>query len=349
MSFKRLDPEDFLTSAQAVSQTCWSNNAPVLETFFTSSTQAASISGKYYLNVFQTGSDNANAVTQFNIAFGDETGRGTVLYNSQVSSYSPSRTIYGQYRSLMLEDENAEFNFGGVVSQYFYAISIERARYKEKLFNGSLDLRLSGSSTDAGTLTDLRLTDNSNDVSTPSYFGVQPYYQIISGSQGTAYNKTSGINGNTTGYTANSGSYGFFFPDTATLLLNGSALDLAANQGISLGTGLSDNVDQDNPFKLFQAISGSGNFGLNCEETITSDFVFIRARNSEFNYSENPSFISGSTGEVIYSNFINNPQVYMTTVGMYNDANELLAVAKLSRPLLKDFTKESLIRVKLDF
>ena len=107
MSFKRLDPEDFLTSAQAVSQTCWSNNAPILETFFTSSTQAASISGKYYLNVFQTGSDNPNAVTQFNIAFGDNAGRGTVLYNSQVSNYSPSRTIYGQYRSLMLEDENA--------------------------------------------------------------------------------------------------------------------------------------------------------------------------------------------------------------------------------------------------
>jgi len=77
--------------------------------------------------------------------------------------------------------------------------------------------------------------------------------------------------------------------------------------------------------------------------------VFVRARNSEFNYSENPTFISGSTGEVIYSNFINQPQVYITTVGMYNDSNDLLAVAKMSRPLLKDFTKEALIRVKLDF
>ena len=63
----------------------------------------------------------------------------------------------------------------------------------------------------------------------------------------------------------------------------------------------------------------------------------------------NPSFISGSTGEVVYNQFINNPQVYVTTVGMYNDANELIAVAKLSRPLVKDFTKEALIRVKLDF
>ena len=58
---------------------------------------------------------------------------------------------------------------------------------------------------------------------------------------------------------------------------------------------------------------------------------------------------SGSTGEVIYDNFINAPQSYITTVGMYNDVNELVAVAKMSRPLLKDFTKEALIRVKLDF
>ncbi len=58
---------------------------------------------------------------------------------------------------------------------------------------------------------------------------------------------------------------------------------------------------------LFNAISASGNFALNSEETITSQYVFVRARNAEFNYSENPSFISGSTGEVIYNSFINNP------------------------------------------
>ena len=92
-----------------------------------------------------------------------------------------------------------------------------------------------------------------------------------------------------------------------------------------------------------------GSFKLNAQETITSDYVFCRARNSEFNYSSNPSYISGSTGEVVHNTFINNPQTYVTTVGMYNDANELVAVAKLSKPLLKNFTKESLIRVKLDF
>ena len=70
---------------------------------------------------------------------------------------------------------------------------------------------------------------------------------------------------------------------------------------------------------------------------------------SEFNYSENPSYISGSTGEVIYNYFINNPQTYVTSIGLYNDSNDLLAIAKLSKPLNKDFTKEALVRVKLDF
>jgi hypothetical protein len=44
-----------------------------------------------------------------------------------------------------------------------------------------------------------------------------------------------------------------------------------------------------------------------------------------------------------------NPQTYMTTVGLYNDNSQLLAVAKMSRPLVKDFTKEALVRVKLDW
>jgi hypothetical protein len=145
---------------------------------------------------------------------------------------------------------------------------------------------------------------------------------------------------------ADSGSYGLFLPDIGTILLNPAALSefavITSNETANLANGTNQKT-------LVNAIIDGGSFQLNAQETVTSDYVFVRARNSEFNYSTNPSFISGSTGEIIHNSFINNPQVYATTVGMYNDANELVAVAKLSRPLLKDFTKESLIRVKLDF
>ena len=44
-----------------------------------------------------------------------------------------------------------------------------------------------------------------------------------------------------------------------------------------------------------------------------------------------------------------NPRTYITTIGLYNDNSELLAVAKLSQPLSKDFSKEALIRCKLEY
>ena len=122
-----------------------------------------------------------------------------------------------------------------------------------------------------------------------------------------------------------------------------------ANDGVNLGTARNSNTNDNNNSKLFKVLNSGVSFGLNSEETISSDFIFVRAQNQEFNYSENPSFISGSTGEVLYNSFINNPQTYITTVGLYNNTNDLVAVAKLSRPLEKDFTKETLVRVKLDF
>ncbi len=341
MAFKRLDPEDFIVSVDTVTQPMWTGNNVELTSFYTSSAQRLDKSGEYYLSVFNNEIGQANTEIQFDIAFADKNGKGSSAYNANVSLENTySKTIYGQYRSLILEDETSVFKFGGVEQDSFYVLSIARARFKERLLPGSFDLLLSGS---GNANPNLRLTDNSLDVPLPTYYGTQRAYDIVSGSEGAAHFGT--------GYTSESGSYGLFLPDTGLILLNASALDLDNIQGINLKTETGTNEDNDNPTKLFNAISGSGNgsFELNCEETLSSDFIFIRARNSEFNYSENPSFISGVNGEVIYDYFINNPQVYPTSVGLYNDSNELLAVAKLSRPLRKDFTKEALIRVRLDF
>ena len=349
MSFKRLDAEDFVVSADAVQSVAWSTGAPTLTQFFTSSVQKNGTSGNYYLAVYQTSSDLSTAAVQFDIAYGNKYGSGSQYFNSLYPSRTPSSTTYGQYRSMILEDENAVFITGvgttgqtslcstitsstAVEMEDFWVISPERARYKQSMFPGTFNLTLSGS---GGTL---NLTDNSNDVSVQTFLGSSRVYQIVSGSNG------SGISGG--GYTPDSGSYGLFFPDIATILLNPTAISSSIGVASNTTANLADGTNQ---ATLYDSIVDGASFQLNFEETITSDYIFVRARNSEFNYSENPSFISGSTGEVIYSNFINNPQVYPTTIGLYNDANELMAVAKLSRPLLKDFTKESLVRVKLDF
>lgn len=339
MSFKRLDPEDFLISADSITAGAWTGNVPTLSEFYSSSVQENSVSGQYYLNVYQTASTDSTADVQFNIAYGDSAGSGSVPYDSGIEGKSPTSTVYGQFQNIVLGDENSSFSFGGteIDPQSIYIITVNRSKYKGNLFPGSLDLRLG----DGSNI--LRLTDNSRDTTTETFNEAGRVYQIVSGSNGAAYSGT--------GYSTSYGSYGLFLPDIGCIILNGEALD--ASFGVGGGIGLSTDFAVDgtanNPRLLFTALNEGGTFTLNSQENITSDYVFVRARNSEYNYSENPSFISGSTGEVLYDAFINAPQTFITSVGLYNDNNELLAVAKLSKPLKKDFTKEALVRVKLDF
>lgn len=337
MSFNRLSPEDFVVSSDSITATLWSDSVVALQTFFTSSTQEAGSSGNFYLNVFQTQSSNPEAEIQFAIAYGNKFGSGSSFYNGAVIGASPTRTTYGQYRNLVLGDENASFIFGNITSSDFWVLSIDRTRYKQTLLPGSLTLRLT---TPQGTIS---LTDNSQTSTSMIFNDAGRVYQIVSGSAGRV--QITGATITSQGYSLNSGSFGYFLPDIGTIILNPQALSSA----IQLSPSRSNNSDGLNYRKLLNAIVLGNNFKLNSQENITSDYIFIRARNAEFNYSENPSFISGSTGEVIFNSFINNPQTFPTTIGLYNDNNELLAVAKLSRPLIKDFTKEALVRVKLDF
>jgi hypothetical protein len=348
MAFKRLDPEDLVISTDSVAGAMWSNNNPTLASFFTSSTQVASNTGQFYYSVYQTSSTNLSSAIQFDIAYCDKNGSGSVRYNQGVDGMSPTRTNYGQYRTLILGDENADFVFGNTTSSYFYAINIERARYKQSLLPGTMTMFLSGS---GGRIS---LTDDSTIASSVTYTDAGRVYNMVSGSAGTVYTAGS----SSLGWTPSSGSYGWFLPDIGVILLNGVALDGAgAAGGIALSSSRASNSTVNNPQLIFNALNRAANattnppqgFTMQSQEALSSDFIFVRARNSEFNYSENPSFISGSTGEIIFDSFINNPQTYITTVGLYNDSNELLAVAKLSRPLPKDFTKELLVRVKLDF
>ena len=338
MAFKRLDPEDISISAESIVAPLWSTDVKVLETFFTSSGQVASNTGNYFYDVYENEPSNVAASSvQFALAYGNKNGDGGAPYNAGVPTKTPTSTIYGQYRSLIFGDEEADFVFGTYESENIYAINYDRARYKEKLFPGSFNLKL----TNGAEV--LHLTDNSKDVTTISYVDAGRVYDIVTGSNGTP---VSGI-GSGSGFTETKGSYGKFLPDIGVVILNADALDLTGSLGgITLGTNAT--LDPTNTSKLFSAIYTGASASLQSEETISSNYVFVRVRNSEFNYSTNPSNIT-SSGELRWDVMINSPQAYITTVGMYNDSNDLLAVAKLSRPLLKDFTKEALVRIKLDY
>jgi hypothetical protein len=342
MSFKRFDLEDVVVSAESVTAPLWTGDVTTLSSFFTSSTQVAATSADYYYNVYQTSSGDDSARVQFSLAYGDKNGSGSVYFNSNVPGKAPSSTVYGQYRNLVLGTEEEDFTFGEVSSDYFYVLNIDRARYKEKLLPGSINITLKNHTT-SGSLV---LTDNSRITTTTVFNDAGRVYELVSGSLGVI----SPGKKNAQGYTENQGSYGKVLPDVGIILLNGKALDAPlADGGLDLQTNRNANTSANNQSKVFDRLNtGVGSLRLQSEETISSNFVFVRARNSEFNYSTNPSLITGS-GEIRHNVMINQPQSFITAVGLYNDNNDLLGVAKLSKPLLKDFTKEALIRIKLDY
>ena len=357
MSFKRFDPQDVVISAESISTPVWSGNITTLDNFVTSSTQIGGPSGEYYYNVYQTSASLESARVQFSLTYGNKSGYGSLLYNPLVPGKSPSSTIFGQYRSLVLGDEDTDFSFGNIPSPHFYAISIDRARYKEKLLPGTIDLVLKHQR-DNLTITngasnkdfaEIRLTDNSQVASTVTFTDAGREYELVSGSLGNVHTEL-----NSNGYTEHKGSYGKLYPDIGVILLNANALQAPDSEGglqmdINTGSSVLHSDGITTNLQLGYDLFAKGeSFRIQAEETVSSNFVFVRARNNEFNYSSNPSLITGS-GEIRHNVMINSPQSYVTSVGLYNDNNDLLAIAKLSRPLLKDFTKESLIRVKLDY
>ena len=82
-----------------------------------------------------------------------------------------------------------------------------------------------------------------------------------------------------------------------------------------------------------------------------SDIVIKEKKYEAYNNLWTKSQLTGSTNRFSYTPSMTGVGAgpFITTVGLYNDADELLAVAKLSQPILKSKSREALIKVKLDF
>lgn len=341
-TFTRFSTDDVVITTEKVFTSTWSDNTNALTAVYTASTQnvvAASdrtASGLFYKDVYNN-NVSAGVTTsdeiQYAISYGNKVGSGSLPFTAADVGLSATRAIYSQYRSLVYGDETRNFTFNGHEPSGIYVLNVERARYKQALRLGSLNLKLG---------TTLHLTDDSATSSGSAVLtNLGRQYNIVSGSSGVR------LGDNLTQVT-NSGSYGLFYPDAGVIILNQDPLDAAiADGGIVLTTGETATNDE-NITKLADKIAAGQSFILDTQEDISSQFYFVRAKNKDFNYSTNASYIDAN-GNLNFTSMIDNPVSYITTVGLYNDANELLAVAKMSQPITKDFTKEALIKVKLDY
>ena len=105
-----------------------------------------------------------------------------------------------------------------------------------------------------------------------------------------------------------------------------------------------------------EEISGSANglrtriqnIQFNNTIELNSTVYFCRVKHNEFNYSSNPTYLSGSQIRV-KNEKTDVPISYITSIGLYSADNQLLAVGKFSEPIRKDNNIELTFRARLDY
>jgi hypothetical protein len=354
--YKRFEEDDVVPgNPTEVTVGLWSGDTGSLASFFSSSAQASSsLSGQYYWDVYQSNPNVTSSVpipeVQFAVAYGHRTGAGAPTLNDDDNATLSTQAVYSQYRNLLLDPSDTQFTFGTVNSDHIYVLNIARARLKERMDPGNWLLTLSGSN---GRST---FIDDSGQTLDPTVGKAGNVFTVVSGN-------LTGVSGSTIAASSSVwGDFGLFYPSLGIVVLNPTAIvntvgflsgsstfyNTTTVQPFSPQTG-SSTLHQYNHVGLFRSIRLGGDFQARSAETISSTNYFVRIRNKDFNYSNNPTFFDETNGNLIFNSFIKDPRVYVTTIGMYNDQNELLAVAKMSRPTQKSFDKELLVRVRLDW
>ena len=340
--FTRFNPADDMVSnlRQTVSSGMWSGGVGTLTTMYTSSIQSSS-NGQYYYDVYKTNpASDSEAEIQLSVAYGHVNGSGSL---GQTGNY-PSKAIYRQYRNLLLTPGDSKFTFGGSVdADDVYVISVARARLREKMDPGNWEIHISGSNG-----SQFKLIDDSGATTDPTVAATTREFNVISGSiaSGTAVSDVDA-------------KYGKFYPETGIIILAPVAFH-ATPSNIFAGFARGTNANADNARRFYDSIKGhdangaesgdfTGSFAARREEQVKSTHYFCRVGHAKYNHSQNPTYYTGADNLLAVPSFRTDPKSYITTVGLYNESSELLAVAKLSKPILKTKSREALIKVRLDF
>ena len=335
---------------EVVTTGMWTGDEGSLSNAYTSSVQVLTQdSADYYYNVYNVdpmGASSDSAEVQYAVAYGHVNGSGSVSLQNSDDALLATKATYAQYKSILLDPTDSKFSFENgsgiaVDSPSIYVINVSRARFREKMDPGNWSLTLTGAS---GIFT---FIDDSGKKFGDTLGKAGRVFKVVSGSLNLGTENEATINTTTS---SNDKGYGLFYPDRGILILNPEAIaDTVGN--VAAGTLVGDlgvDAEKQNHKRLLQAIVAGGDFQARRTENVSTQHFFVRATNREFNYSNNPTYVN-SSGDFAETSFEADPKTYITTVGLYNDSNELIAVAKTSQPIAKSFDKEVLIKVKLSF
>lgn len=272
------------------------------------------------------------------------------------------KNIYGQMAQLLmgydltgsvqLFDEDGDLLGGGNKMKEVFVLPFSRLLVKDEIKKETFEMKLDVATYDVGgqfpstnlvTITDTNASTEYRVNSPAGDYGIL----YANGAGLVDQNSKCGLIFYQAGIVVLTGSvFGSLLTDP---LVNGTpTVDTYFNDGTS-NLGIDDvftnnSIDDMNEALLHRV----ENIQFNNTTELNSTVYFCRVNHNEFNYSSNPTYLEDSRIRV-KTQSTDEPVAYITTVGLYNDRNELLATAKLSEALKKSPSTEFTIRARLDY
>jgi hypothetical protein len=292
-------------------------------------TSGSAVSGGFWQTVFDGSPTSVSSSALVDLTYGISTA--SISY-AQVETFLEveKNRVYKQMAKLLLGSESSLFSFNSINYNELFFVLFKRRIFKDEIKKGntSINIQVSGTNNNISLL----------DTGAAATYTVGP-----SGDEGKLYSGSTEI--------------GKIYYNAGIMVFPTGVFLAAVNPTASYWSGSTAsnmNIDQVSVtgnidsmvYGLRQRINNIQFFN---QTNLHSTVYFCRALNSDFNYSTNPSFVDSDGRIVVTSGTDNQTRTYITTIGLYDINDNLLAVAKASDPVKKSPDNELVFRVRLSY
>ena len=333
MSFKELDQStDVSTQLSVVNEII-----PLTGTFFSGSpntfiknyqniTSGSAVSGGFWEKVYDGAPTSVSSSALVDMTYGHSSASLNAGFSETFINAEKQR-IYKEMAQLLLGDANALFSFNSTTAHELFFIALKRRIYKDEVKKGNVSIALQASGGVADTLT-------LSDTGAASTFAI-----------GSAGDEASLFSGTTEIGKVYYNAGIVAFTSGTMLPVGGNQMYWSGSTGELNQVAVSGNLDQ-----MVDGLRNRINeLDFQNQTNLHSTVYFCRALNADYNYSTNPTFIDSEGRIIPTSGTDNQTRTYITTIGLYDINDNLLAVAKTSEPIKKSPDNEVVFRVKLSF
>lgn len=280
--------------------------------------------GGFWQTAYDASPTSSLSSPLFDVTFGFATGSSYNVASTATSSLSDKVKIYRQAAAALLGNPDSTFTINSVSQKEAIFVLFKRNLGKDEVKKGTVQVVINS----------------------------QAPTQYTASDAGAAINFKQSLGGDYAPlkYNGTGSEVGQVWYNAGIIVL---PPDLAWG-AIPLWSGSKTLINLESSGTINQVVDGFRShvelLNFNNQTNLQSSVYFCRAFNSEFNYSSNPTF-TDSTGLIVVTSGSNilTTRTYITTVGLYDENDNLLAVGKVNKPVLKSPETEAVFRLRLDY